>query len=251
MRKKIAAGNWKMNLDLSQSRELTYGIKSSKIPKDVTVILGCPTPYLYTIASLLQGQTQIHAAAQNASQYDKGAYTGEVSHQMLSSIGIKHVIIGHSERREYFKESNKILKEKVTKLVEEGFTVIFCCGEPLPVRKKKQQDKYVQNQLKASLFQLSADQMKSVIIAYEPIWAIGTGVTASPAQAQSMHKFIRAQLKSKYGNKVARETSILYGGSVKPANAKELFSKGDVDGGLVGGASLKIDSFGAIMRSFG
>ena len=251
MRKKIAAGNWKMNLDINQARELCTEIKNRKIPKDVDVILGCPAPYLYTLASLLQGQTRIHVAAQNASQHDKGAYTGEISHTMLNSVGVNHVIIGHSERREYFKESNTILKEKINKLVEKGFNVIFCCGEPLNIRNKKQQDKYVETQLKASLFQLSVEQMKSVVIAYEPIWAIGTGVTASPAQAQSMHKYIRSLLKSKYGNACAKSTSILYGGSVKPGNAKELFSKADVDGGLVGGASLNADSFDTIIRSFG
>ena len=251
MRKKIAAGNWKMNLDINQARELCTEIKNSKIPKDVEVILGCPAPYLYTLASLLQGQTRVHVAAQNASQHDKGAYTGEISHNMLTSVGVKYVIIGHSERREYYKETNTVLKEKVNKLIDKGFKVIFCCGEPLSVREKKQQDRYVENQLKSSLFQLSVEQMKSIIIAYEPIWAIGTGVTASPAQAQSMHKYIRSLLKSKYGDTSAKNTSILYGGSVKPSNAKELFSKADVDGGLVGGASLKADSFGAIIQSFG
>ncbi len=251
MRKKIAAGNWKMNLDINQARELCTEIKNSKIPKDVEVILGCPAPYLYTLASLLQGQTRVHVAAQNASQHDKGAYTGEISHNMLTSVGVKYVIIGHSERREYYKETNTVLKEKVNKLIDKGFKVIFCCGEPLSVREKKQQDRYVENQLKSSLFQLSVEQMKSIIIAYEPIWAIGTGVTASPAQAQSMHKYIRSLLKSKYGDTSAKDTSILYGGSVKPSNAKELFSKADVDGGLVGGASLKADSFGAIIQSFG
>jgi len=250
MRQKIAAGNWKMNLNCHEARQLTYDICSSKVPKDVKVILGCPTPYLETINTLANSNSKVSIAAQNAHQADKGAFTGETSHSMLSSIGIDHVIIGHSERRQYFKETNAILKAKVTTLVQNNFTVIFCCGEPLAVRKSKKQKAYVEKQLKQSLFHLDAKQMKQIVIAYEPIWAIGTGVTASPAQAQEMHAFIRSLLQNQYGKSSAANTSILYGGSVKPANAKELFSKKDVDGGLVGGASLTADSFNQIIRSF-
>ena len=169
---------------------------------------------------------------------------------MLNSIGVNHVILGHSERRQYSKESNRLLKQKLTTMINAGMKVIFCCGEPLAIRKKKSQDNYVYKQLKDSVFHLTADQMSLVTIAYEPIWAIGTGETATPTQAQSMHKHIRSLIKKQYGNVVAKKTSILYGGSVKPKNAKELFAKADVDGGLVGGASLNFDSFKKILAAF-
>ncbi len=250
MRRKIAAGNWKMNLTETEARELTSAISDKKIPNDVTVILGCPAPYLSLTQALTKSNKNIHISAQNAHQESKGAYTGEISHNMLSSIGVDHVIIGHSERREYFNESNNLLKKKVEVLIENGFQVIFCCGEPLKVRKSKKHKAYVEKQLKESLFHLSSTQLKNVIIAYEPIWAIGTGVTASPAQAQDMHKYIRSLIRKNYTQKTASELSILYGGSVKPANAKELFGKQDVDGGLVGGASLNAESFNKIIRSF-
>lgn len=251
MRKRIVAGNWKMNLDLPAARDLCTAIAGMKIKGNLEVVLGSPSPYLYHMATLTEKNKKVHIAAQNCHYEDKGAYTGEVSHSMLTSIGVNQVIIGHSERRELFKESNSLLKEKVNKLVSKGFSVIFCCGEPLKIRKAKKQESYVLKQLKASLFQLSAKDMKRVVIAYEPIWAIGTGVTASPSQAQQMHKYIRTAVAKKYSKKTAKDLTILYGGSVKPANAKELFSKPDVDGGLVGGASLKADSFKKIVAAFG
>lgn len=240
-----------MNLDMAEARELCTTLSHVKLKGNIQVILGCPSPYLYHMVTLAQKNPKVLIAAQNCHNEDKGAFTGEVSHKMLSSIGVETVIIGHSERREHFKESNSFLKLKVNKLIESGFKVIFCCGEPLAIRKAKTQESYVQKQLKASLFQLSKEQLKQVVIAYEPIWAIGTGVTASPKQAQAMHKFIRSCIRSKYGNRASKDISILYGGSVKPANAKELFSKEDVDGGLVGGASLKAASFKKIIKAIG
>jgi len=240
-----------MNLTETEARELTTAISDKKIPKDITVILGCPSPYLSLTQTLTNSNKNVHISAQNAHQEAKGAFTGEISHRMLSSLGVNYVIIGHSERREYFKESNKLLKKKVDVLIENDFQVIFCCGEPLKVRKSQKHKTYVEKQLKESLFHLSSSQLKNVIIAYEPIWAIGTGVTASPAQAQDMHKFIRSLIKKNYSQKTASELSILYGGSVKPANAKQLFGKTDVDGGLVGGASLNAKSFKAILNALG
>lgn len=250
MRQRIAAGNWKMNLTETEARDLVQSISSKKIPSGTKVILACPSPYLSTINVLAGPNKNVHIAAQNVHQADNGAYTGEVSHKMLKSIGIQHVVVGHSERRQYFGETNKILKAKVDTLIENNFQVIFCCGEPLKIRKAKKHKNFVETQLKQSLFHLSSKELKQVVIAYEPIWAIGTGVTASPSQAQEMHSHIRSLVKAKYSNASAASISILYGGSVKPANAKELFGKKDVDGGLVGGASLKGESFNKIIRSF-
>lgn len=250
MRERIAAGNWKMNLSETEARELVQAICNKKIPTGTKVILACPAPYLSTINVLASSNTKVHIAAQNVHQADKGAYTGEISHNMLTSIGINHVVVGHSERREYFRESNKLLKAKVNTLIKNNFQVIFCCGESLQIRKAKKHKSYVENQLKQSLFHLSSQELRQVVIAYEPIWAIGTGVTASPKQAQDMHSHIRACVRSNYGKMAAANISILYGGSVKPANAKELFHNKDVDGGLVGGASLKAASFNKIIRSF-
>ena len=247
-RQKIAAGNWKMNLTMAQARKLVTDIKYGKRPSNVKVILGVPYPYLYVLNSITG--KNMNVAAQNLHHETKGAYTGEISSDMLKSIGTGYVIIGHSERRAHNKESNTILKQKVSRAISDGLKIIFCCGEPLKVRKSKKHQAHVRKQLDASLLHLDKSDMKNVIVAYEPIWAIGTGETASPAQAQEMHKSIRSHLKSAYGKSTAESISILYGGSVKPANAKALFSKSDVDGGLVGGASLKADSFLSIINSF-
>ena len=192
----------------------------------------------------------LYTAAQNCHQMDAGAYTGEISASMLQSIGVEYVIIGHSERREYFGETNELLAEKVVAALNHGLQPIFCCGEPLSIREAEDQEAYVTNQLTASLFHLSADNLKQIVIAYEPIWAIGTGKTASAAQAQEMHAFIRNLFKERYSEQVADDLTILYGGSVKPNNAKEIFSKPDVDGGLIGGASLKAEDFFAIVNAF-
>lgn len=248
-RQKIVAGNWKMNLDYSEARALATELSGVKVPKGTTVILGCPSVYLDVVRALTERNPRVTVAAQNGHQESKGAYTGETSHTMLSSMGIEYVILGHSERRAYNNETNTLLKKKVDCMIQNGMKIIFCCGEPLKIRKKKQQAKFVETQLKQSLLHLSKEEMSQVTIAYEPIWAIGTGETASPAQAQAMHKHIRSLLKAKYGSGTAASTPILYGGSVKPSNAKELFSKKDVDGGLVGGASLKAASFKSIIAS--
>ncbi len=247
MRKNIAAGNWKMNTDLSFGQDFVKKINDFELPSDVTVIIGVP---FLSIAGLVPVSGKISIAAQNCHQEESGAYTGEISASMLKSVDCKYVILGHSERRQYFSETDELILAKMHKVMEHGMKVIYCCGEPLHVREKEEQAVFVENQLKDSICKLTKEQMENVIIAYEPIWAIGTGKTASPDQAQSMHKHIRGILLNTFGENTAAETSILYGGSVKPANAKEIFSKADVDGGLVGGASLKPDSFLDIIQSF-
>lgn len=247
MRKNIAAGNWKMNTLPTEGKDLILALNTQEIPDDTTVIIGVPFTHLYLCNDVASHQVNI--AAQNCYFEEKGAYTGEISIAMLKDINIQYVIIGHSERREIFGESDELLKSKVTALSQAKMKTIFCCGEPLEVRKAENQNNFVKAQLEASLFHLSAEEIKDVVIAYEPIWAIGTGETASPAQAEDMHAFIRSLLTEKYGD-LAQEISILYGGSVKPANAKELFAQPNIDGGLVGGASLKTDSFAEIIKSF-
>jgi len=247
MRKNIAAGNWKMNTDLAFGHDFVEKMNEFELPNDVEVILGVP---FVSIAGLTAKSGKVSIAAQNCHQEDSGAYTGEISVSMLKAVECKYVILGHSERRQYFNESDALILSKMNKVLEQGMKVIYCCGEPLEVREEDGQAAYVENQLKDSICKLTKEQMENVVIAYEPIWAIGTGKTASPDQAQDMHKHIRSILQSTFGDGTAENTSILYGGSVKPANAKEIFSKEDVDGGLVGGASLKVDSFHDIIRSF-
>lgn len=240
MRKQIAAANWKMNLTLEQGKALTEEIAKADLDlnENRLVILGVPFPYLVTIKELLAGQPNIVVAAQNCYNKKSGAFTGEVSATMLTSIGIHYVIIGHSERREYFNETNAFLAEKVDICFESGLKPIFCCGEALEIREAGTQNSFVETQLKESLFHLSAEQLTGFIIAYEPIWAIGTGKTASSEQAQEIQAHIRSVMAAQYSTEVAESISILYGGSVKAANAKEIFGQPDVDGGLVGGASL-------------
>ena len=250
MRKNIAAGNWKMNLSYSDAKGLSEHIANVKVDAGTEVVLGVPYPYLAQISEVVKTNAGVHVAAQNCHQEAKGAYTGEVSLAMLDSIGVKTVILGHSERREYQKESNELLAQKTKAALAAGFKVIFCCGESLETREAGNHFAFVEGQLKDSLFDLKADAWKQIVIAYEPIWAIGTGVTASPEQAQEIHAHIRKLLNDTYNKEVAESTSILYGGSVKPANAKELFSKNDIDGGLVGGASLKANDFEQIIKSF-
>lgn len=251
MRKQIAAANWKMNLSLLQAEELTKALLATEhqLNENQLAILAVPFPYLLTVKQLLDGKQGIFVAAQNCSANKNGAYTGEVSAEMLQSMGIRYVVIGHSERREYNQEDNALLAKKVNIAMDHHFEAIFCCGEPLAIREAEKQNEYVANQLKESLFHLSADQIKNFIIAYEPIWAIGTGKTASNAQAQDMHAHIRQVLANQYGAEVANSVSILYGGSVKAANANEIFAEADVDGGLVGGASLIATEFAAIINS--
>lgn len=251
MRKQIAAANWKMNLTLLEAEVLTEGLlkKEQNVGAHQQVVLGVPFPYLATIAEKVKNVNGIAIAAQNCSNKKSGAYTGETSVDMLKSVGIEYVILGHSERREYFNESNQLLAEKVNICLENSLIPIFCCGEPLSIREANTQNDYVAVQLQESLFHLSVEQITNFIIAYEPIWAIGTGKTASNEQAQEMHAHIRAVLAGKYGEEVAATVSILYGGSVKAANAKDIFGQPDVDGGLVGGASLIVDEFDAIIKS--
>lgn len=252
MRKQIAAANWKMNLTVKQAEELLNEIikQNIQLGEDQLVIFGVPSPYLLLSKQLLSNSIAGYKiAAQNCYSKPNGAYTGETSVEMLKSMGIDYCIIGHSERREYFNESNQMLAEKVILCLEHNINPIFCCGEPLSIREKNQQNEYVRNQLKDSLFNLGSEQLKSIIIAYEPIWAIGTGKTASTEQAQEMHKFIRSEVGEKYGEEIASGISILYGGSVKASNASELFNSPDVDGGLVGGASLVAQDFISIIKS--
>jgi len=249
-RKQIAAGNWKMNLSYDEAHSLIDALVSANRPDDVVTILGVPHPYLQSAVAKVKGDQKIHISAQNAHEAEKGAYTGEVSIDMLQSIGVGHVILGHSERREYQKESNELLKNKVDAVLEKGLVPIFCCGESLDIRKSGSHVDHVSTQLSDSLFHLSGADFGKIIIAYEPIWAIGTGETASPEQAQDMHAAIRALIAEQYNDDIAQACSILYGGSVKPANAKEIFGQADVDGGLVGGASLKAEDFLSIISSF-
>jgi triosephosphate isomerase (TIM) len=251
MRKQIAAANWKMNLTLQQAEALTDELLSTKhdLTDNQLAVFGVPFPYLTTIKNKLAGKKNIFVAAQNCYNKKNGAFTGEVSAEMLKSIGLQYVIIGHSERREYFNESNAVLAEKVNICFENELQPIFCCGESLAIREAGTQNSFVETQLKESLFHLTAAQLTGFIIAYEPIWAIGTGKTASSEQAQEIHAYIRSVMAKQYGNEVANSISILYGGSVKASNAKEIFGKPDVDGGLVGGASLVAAEFSAIIDS--
>lgn len=249
-RKLIAAGNWKMNLDYDQGRDLAKAIVSGLQPSDVLVILGTPYLHLKNISGIIKDISNVKLAAQNCHQEESGAYTGEISAGMLKSCGVDYVILGHSERREYFNESDGLIAKKIDIVLKHGMLPIYCCGEKLEVREAGKHQELVGEQVKTALFHLTEEQMKQVVVAYEPVWAIGTGKTATPEQAQEMHRYIRGLIREKFGKKVADGTSILYGGSVKPDNANELFAQPDVDGGLVGGASLKAADFLAIASSF-
>jgi triosephosphate isomerase len=250
MRKKIVAGNWKMNLTLAQGEQLINDILQAglTLKEGQEVVVATPFPYLLKAKALLKNYPGFYVAAQNCASEKSGAYTGEVSAEMLQSIGVDYVILGHSERREYFQESNAMLAKKIDQVLANGLKPIFCCGEPLEIRQAETQNDYVAKQLEESLYHLTEEQLKNVVIAYEPIWAIGTGLTASSAQAQDMHAFIRSQIANKFGREAALHTSVLYGGSAKPGNAAELFSCPDVDGGLIGGASLVAADFVAIIE---
>lgn len=251
MRKKIAAANWKMNCTLQQAEDLLNKLAAAEthLSNEKISIIGVPYPYLLLAKEKLQTKENMFVAAQNCYTKKSGAYTGEISAEMLQSMNIPFVIIGHSERREYFNETNAMLAEKINIALEYKLQPIFCCGEALSIREAGTQNSFVENQLKESLFHLSEEQILQIVIAYEPIWAIGTGKTASNEQAQEMHQHIRNVLANKYGTSVAEKISILYGGSVKGNNAKELFAQKDVDGGLVGGASLNADEFTTIINS--
>jgi triosephosphate isomerase len=251
MRKQIAAANWKMNLTYQQGEQLLDEILAEGIAlaDHHYAVIAVPFPYLILANSELSDAKNYFAAAQNCYQKKSGAFTGEVSAEMLQSIGIKFCVLGHSERREYFGETNQALAEKLNLCLSCQITPIFCCGEPLQIREQGTQNDYVEQQLKESLFHLSSDQLSKIVIAYEPIWAIGTGKTATNQQAQEMHAHLRAVLAAQYGKAIADEIPILYGGSVKAGNAKEIFGMPDVDGGLVGGASLIAADFVQIIRS--
>lgn len=251
MRKQIAAANWKMNLTYQQGEKLLDEILAAEITlkSHQLAIFSVPFPYLLMTRSEVENYPNYSVSAQNCHQKKSGAFTGEVSAEMLHSLGITYCLVGHSERREYFGETNAVLAEKVNSCLENYIAPIFCCGEPLAIREAATQNEYVAQQLKESLFHLSAEKIKDIVIAYEPIWAIGTGKTASTAQAQEMHAHLRSILAAQYGKDIADQVSILYGGSVKAANAAELFASPDVDGGLVGGASLQAAEFAAIIRA--
>lgn len=251
MRKQIAAANWKMNLTYQQGEQLLDEIlgEGIKLAEHQLTIFAVPYPYLLMARSEVEHEPNFYVAAQNCHHKKAGAFTGEISAEMLHSLGVPYCIIGHSERREYFGETNATLAEKVNICLDNYLTPIFCCGEPLDIREAGTQNDYVAQQLKESLFHLSPEQIQKIVIAYEPIWAIGTGKTASTAQAQEMHAHLRSVIAGQYGSTVADGISILYGGSVKAGNAAELFASPDVDGGLVGGASLIAAEFIAIIRA--
>ncbi|WP_299213113.1 triose-phosphate isomerase [uncultured Dokdonia sp.] len=248
-RKHIVAGNWKMNKTLSETQALLATLKDKKNTGDAQVIVAPASINLYAAVTMLQ-DSPIQVAAQNMHQAESGAYTGEISAGMIQDVGIDTMILGHSERRAYFHESDELLAQKVNTALAHGLTVIFCFGEELEDRKNKKHFDVVESQLKNAIFHLTAAQWSHIVLAYEPVWAIGTGETASPEQAQEMHAFIRKTVSESYDKTTADQVSILYGGSVKPSNAKEIFSKPDVDGGLIGGASLNADDFFDIVNAF-
>jgi triosephosphate isomerase (TIM) len=252
MRKKIVAGNWKCNTNLQQGVELAKAVDSlvaEQAAGDVVVVLGVPFTHLTSVVEAVD-TGRIGVAAQNCAAEPSGAFTGEVSAEMVKSTGAEYVIIGHSERREYYGETSEILNKKIALALENGLTPIYCCGEPLEVREGNVQNEYVKKQLEETIFRLPESDFRKLVIAYEPIWAIGTGKTASADQAQEIHAFIRSAIAGQFGEEVAEETSILYGGSAKPGNAKELFANKDVDGGLIGGAALKAEDFLGIIKGF-
>ncbi len=250
MRKKIVAGNWKMNLNYTEAMMLTDAVvKAVSKDQKTNVLLAAPFIYLSETVSRTKENGAIKIAAQNCSDKNSGAFTGEVSPSMLASIGVDCVLIGHSERRNLFHEENSLLAEKVKCSLESSLIPVYCCGETLDQRNSKKYFEIVQQQLEVGLFHLSESEFKKCVIAYEPVWAIGTGVNATAEQAQEMHQFIRQLINKKYGESVSSKISILYGGSVTPANANDIFSCPDVDGGLVGGASLKANDFIRIVEA--
>lgn len=250
MRKKIVAGNWKMNMELAEGLKFAESIDAyfrSK-PSKAQVILCTPFIHLHGVSQIVS-KGKVECGAQNCSSESSGAFTGEVSPAMIKSTGAQYVIIGHSERRTYYHEDDALLSKKTKLALSTGLKVIFCCGEVRQERESGIHFDVVEKQLENGLFNLSPEEFCKVVIAYEPVWAIGTGLTATPEQAQEMHKFIRDLVKARYGKEAAENLTILYGGSCKPSNAAEIFSKPDVDGGLIGGASLKKEDFCAIVEA--
>lgn len=248
MRQKIVAGNWKMNKNVAEAKSLIADLKSQTNTSGARVIITPSFVNLTTAVEATKG-SDIEVAAQNMSQHSSGAYTGETSADMLKSTGVQITLLGHSERRAYFGESDALLAEKVNQALAEGIEVVFCFGEELEDRKAGKHFDLVASQISNALFHLEAAAFKNIVLAYEPVWAIGTGETASADQAQEMHAFIRKTLADKYSADLADSVSILYGGSCKPGNAVEIFSKPDVDGGLIGGAALNADDFFAIINA--
>tara|TARA_B100000768_G_scaffold52458_1_gene51001 strand:+ start:1508 stop:2248 length:741 start_codon:yes stop_codon:yes gene_type:complete len=246
MRKKIVAGNWKMNLNKSEADNLYNNLESKSFPEGVEVVIAPASIYLdsFSIAS------KVSISSQDVSANDNGAFTGEFSAEMLSSLNLRFAIVGHSERRTFHKETDLLIFQKVEMLLKHGITPIFCCGESLSDRESKNHYNVVKSQLSQILSNLFPEDFSKIVIAYEPVWAIGTGLTADPQDAQDMHSFIRGLVSEAFGSSISSLTSILYGGSCKPSNAKELFSMKDIDGGLIGGASLEPESFEAIINSF-
>ena len=252
MRKNIVAGNWKMNTTVAEGVKLAKEVNEAVAAANdlkCDVVIGVPFTHLTAVKDVID-IARVGLAAENCANHASGAYTGEVSAPMVASTGATHVILGHSERREYFNESNQMLKEKVDLALENNLKVIFCCGESLELREAGNYMDFIKAEISESLFHLTAEQWANIVIAYEPIWAIGTGKTATSDQAQEVHAAIRALIADKYGRELADDTTILYGGSCKPSNAPELFAKPDIDGGLIGGASLKAADFMGIVTAF-
>ena len=252
MRKNIVAGNWKMNTTVAEGVQLAKEVNEAVAAAGelkCDVVIGVPFTHLTAVKDVIDIE-KVGLSAENCANKEKGAYTGEVSAAMVASTGANYVILGHSERREYYNETPEILKEKVDLALANGLKIIFCCGESLELRNAGTYEEFIKAELKDSLFHLSAEEFANIVIAYEPIWAIGTGVTATSDQAEEVHAFIRSFLAEKYGETVANDTTILYGGSCKPSNASELFAKPNIDGGLIGGASLKAADFMGIVTAF-
>ena len=253
MRKKIVAGNWKMNLDYTTAQSLfseVVNMVNDEVLGEQQVVVCPPFLYINTLAQAAKGSSKVSIGAQNCHQADAGAYTGEVSAAMLKSIGAEYVILGHSERRQYFGEKDALLSEKVNAVLKNNLKPIFCIGETLEERNSGRHFEVIKQQLEQEIFNLSADDFAKLVLAYEPVWAIGTGLTASPEQAQEIHAFIRKEIAGKYTSEIAENTTILYGGSCNPKNAGELFAQQDIDGGLIGGASLKSRDFVDIVKAF-
>jgi len=251
MRKKIVAGNWKMNTTVPEGIELAKEVvaKAGDVPADVKLVIATPFTHLFPVAEVVKGSV-VSLSAENCADKEKGAYTGEVSASMLASVGCEYTILGHSERRQYYGETDEKLVEKTKLALANGLKVILCVGENLDEREAGKHFDVCESQIKNVLYNFTAEDMKSIVIAYEPVWAIGTGKTATSEQAQEIHAFIRKVVADKFGAQVAEDTTILYGGSCKPSNAKELFAMKDIDGGLIGGAALKAEDFIAIAQSY-
>ena len=249
MRQKIVAGNWKMNLNLNEGRNLLIELINTELSANCQIVVAPPYIHLSTFSTMLTN-SEISLGAQNCHQQDHGAFTGEVSASMLKSVGVEWVILGHSERRSYYFEDSMSISFKVNEALEHGLRPIYCCGETLIQRQENEHFEIIRSQIREGLFHLNEIELLNCVIAYEPVWAIGTGETASPEQAQEIHSFIRKVIAAEYGDMVADNISILYGGSVKADNARELFNCPDIDGGLIGGAALNAEQFAAIASSF-